>query len=157
MHKSIWLLLLTCAGCAKALPVQAPRDMSPPRPQWASNLAAQTDAIHACLREREAPRYVVFVEPLKSGATGITTIDAYDAIEYCAYLDGRIVWREPAEFTLRDVSAVRGALFSPGDDAPRVPGGQRIEELLERGQRVGWLYWPELEDAEPAASPGERP
>jgi hypothetical protein len=143
MRTQIFALMVGLSGCAKALPIPKQVPPSHVRPSWADLLTQHVDAMTACLELREAPRYVVFVEPLTSGASGVTTVDAFDAIEHCAYLDGRVVRRQPAEFRLRDVSEAQEALFSLGSAQPIVPAGATTEEVLERGQPFGWLYWPE--------------
>lgn len=156
MRTQIVALTVVLSGCAKALPIPPPAAPSHVRPSWADLLTQHVDAISACLELREAPRYVVFVEPLPSGASGITTVDAFDAIEHCAYLDGHVVRRQPAEFRLRDVSEARGALFSLGATQPIVPAGATTEEVLERGQPFGWLYWPKAAETS-AGGEGESP
>lgn len=146
-----WLfVVLACASCAKPIPVQKPEAATRVRPSWTDQVTQHVDAISACLERREAPRYVVFIEPLPSGAAGVTTIDAYEAVEHCAYLDGRIVRRQPVELGVRDIGEAGGVLLSLGPTQPVVPHGQVLEEVLERGKLIGWMFWPEA--SSPAAS-----
>jgi hypothetical protein len=112
------------------------------RPDWTTHLALQVDAMRACIELRESPHYVAFVDSLPSGATGVTTIDAYGAVEHCAYLDGEVVRREPTDVSGADIAEAGGVLFSLGPVMPVVPVGMVLEEVIEDDAVVGWLYWP---------------
>lgn len=134
--------LLFLAACARgAIPVESPTSQRL-RPDWTSQLALQVDAMRSCIELREAPRYVVFLDSLRSGATGVTTIDAYGKVEHCAWLDGVVVRREPTRLSAADVASSGGVLFSLGPTMPVVAEGVVLEEVVEDGAVVGWLYWP---------------
>ena len=94
----------------------------------------------ACLEGRETPRYVVHLEALPSGATGVTTIDAYGAVENCAHLDGKVVHREMNQLSPEELIGL--PVFSLGAQQPIVPAGIVLEEVLSEDLVVGWLYWP---------------
>ena len=138
-----WMVsVLVVAGCAShPLPVEKPVERRA-RPNWSGNLGLYVDAMRACLETREAPRYVAFVEPLASGAAGISTVDAYGSVEHCAYHDGYVLRREPAPLSAADISDAHGALFSLGPAAPIVQVGVLLEEVLHEGATLGWLYFP---------------
>jgi hypothetical protein len=130
------------------------------RPDWTSQLAMQVDAMRGCVELRESPRYVVFLDSLPSGATGVTTIDAYGAIEHCAWLQGAVVRREPTQWSAADIAEAGGVLFSVGPTMPVIPEGNVIEEVIDDGAVVGWLYWPgsaaQSEEPKGAAEKGAR-
>ena len=140
-------VVLFVGACARgAIPVEAPVTRRL-RPDWTSQLAMQVDAMRGCVELREAPRYVVFVDSLPSGATGVTTIDAYGDIEHCAWMDGSVVRREPTQMSAADVSDAGGVFFSLGPTMPVVPEGLVLEEVVDDGAVVGWLYWPKAPEA----------
>jgi hypothetical protein len=135
-------VMLFVAACGRgAIPVEAPVSQRL-RPDWTSQLAMQVPAMAACVELREAPRYVVFLDSLPSGATAVTTIDAYGEIEHCAWMDGAVVRREPTQLSPVDVADAGGAFFSLGPTMPVVAEGIVLEEVVEEGAVVGWLYWP---------------
>jgi hypothetical protein len=144
-----------CSACAKPVPLKAPEPPSRVRPGWAEQLTPHVDAIAACLDLREPPRYVVFLDPLPSGASGVTTVDAFGAIEHCAYLDGRIARRQPADFAITEVGAVGGALFSLGPTRPILPADEALEEVVDHGRLLGWLFWPTGDERADQAAGGE--
>lgn len=135
--------VMLCVGaCSRgAVPVEAPVSHRV-RPDWTSQLAMQIPAMAACVELRESPRYVVFLDSLPSGATAVTTIDAYGAIEHCAWMEGAVVRREPTQLSLVDVADAGGVFFSLGPTMPVVAEGIVLEEVVEDGAVVGWLYWP---------------
>jgi len=137
--------LLVLGACARSIPVEAPVTQRP-RPDWTSQLALQVDAMRACTELREAPRYVLFLDPLPSGATGVTTIDAFGAVEHCAYLNGEVVRREPTQLSGTDVAEAGGVFFSLGPTMPVVAPGNVLEEVVENEAVVGWLFWPKAQD-----------
>ena len=144
--------LLLVGACARgAIPIEEPVKKHRERPDWTSQLGMQVDAMRACTAVLEAPRYVVFLDSLPSGATGVTTIDAYGGVEHCAYLDGEVVRREPTQLNGEEIADAGGVLFSLGPTMPIVPAGIVLEEVVEDGAVVGWLYWPKA----PAASAEE--
>jgi hypothetical protein len=133
-------------ACAKTLPEpETATSALRVRPSWVANLRPYEDAMRTCLEGREAPRYVAFLDALPSGATAVTTVDAYGAVEHCAYYEGRVVRREPAPITAVDISAMGGALLSVGPEQPVVQVGLVLEEVVDGGRVLGWLYWPQPE------------
>lgn len=110
------------------------------RPAWSAAIPMNVPAMAACLEERETPRYVVHVEALPSGATGVTTIDAYGALENCAHHDGKVVHRESMALSPEELIGL--PVFSLGAQQPVVPVGVVLEEVLSDDLVVGWLYWP---------------
>lgn len=134
--------LLLVGACARgAIPVEA-KVHQRLRPDWTSQLAMQVDAMRACIELREAPRYVVWLDSLPSGATAVTTLDAYGAVEHCAFMEGSVVRREPTQWNATDIADAGGVLFSLGATMPVVPTGIVLEEVVDDGAVVGWLYWP---------------
>jgi hypothetical protein len=150
--RKLFLVLGCLVACVRSAPaVDHPR-LGRVRPNWAANLGPHVDAMQRCLELREAPRYVAFVEPLPSGATGVTTVDAYGAVEHCAIDAGEIVRREPATISELDIATARGALFALGPAQPIVPVGRVLEEVVDSGSVLGWLYWPEPADGDAGAA-----
>jgi hypothetical protein len=152
--RKLYLVLGCLAACARNTPAVEHPLPGRVRPNWAANLGPHMDAMQRCLELREAPRYVAFVDPLPSGATGVTTVDAYGSVEHCAVDAGEIVRREPATISELDISTAGGALFALGPEQPIVPVGRVLEEVLDGGSVLGWLYWPqalEREQVEEAA------
>jgi hypothetical protein len=150
--KSGWMwgaVGLLCAACARKLPEaeHAPTGLHM-RPTWVSSVGVHADAMRVCLAPLEAPSYVAFVDALSDGVTGVSTVDAYGAVQHCAVRDGRVVRREPAPLSARDISRAGGALLSIGVVPPIVPSGIVLEEVLDDGRTLGWLYWPSSDDAE---------
>jgi hypothetical protein len=148
--------LVAMVACAAK---QVPQETSAPRPTryrptWTAMIPQHIDAIQTCLEPREAPRYVLFVDSLITGATGVTTINYAGAVEHCAYHDGRLVRREPAAPTAADFEKL--PLFSPGATQPSAPIGSVLEEVLdEDGVVVGWLFWPHAIDLSEATAGGQ--
>ena len=101
MHR-FYLVVLVLGACGRQVPAVEPSARSPARPAWTLNLSVHVDAMSACLKGREEPHSVVFVAPLASGAVGVNTIDAYGSVDFCTYLEGRIVQREDAPFSAMD-------------------------------------------------------
>jgi hypothetical protein len=155
MNKSGFISgLLLVGACARGpIPVEEPTPLRL-RPDWTSQLAMQDGALRACLELREAPRYVVFLDSLPSGATGVTTIDAYGAIEHCAFLDGEVVRREPTQLSGAEIADAGGVLFSLGPVMPVVPAGIVLEEVVDDGKVLGWLYWPKAPETASEAKEG---
>ena len=141
------LALAALAGCA-AKPLPQPTATPAPtryRPNWIATIPMHIDAIRACLEPLEAPRYVLFVDSLITGATGVTTINYAGAVEHCAYQDGELVRREPAAPSVAAFEKL--PLFSPGAVQPIVQVGSVLEEVLDdEGVVIGWLYWPNAID-----------
>jgi hypothetical protein len=150
--------LVALAACGAR---QAPQDTSPPAPRrtrywpaWTLTIPEHMHAIRACLETREEPRYVLFVDSLITGATGVTTINYAGAVEHCAYHDGRLVRREPAATSAADFEKL--PLFSPGAAQPSAPIGSVLEEVLDDdGVVIGWLFWPNAIDLREPEAGGE--
>lgn len=119
-----------------AEPAQAQRY----RPAWSASLPHHVDAMSQCLEGREAPRYVLYVDSLTSGATAVSTVDAYGVIENCAVADGKVVLRQPTDRSPSDLIGL--PLFSLGAQQPIVASGVLLEEVVANDLVVGWLYWP---------------
>lgn len=145
-----WAWAIVMVGCGGGTPmvVKSPEVESKPRPNWSANLGPYVDAMSACLEGREEPRGVAFVEPLTSGASGISTVDAYGSIENCAFQDGKVVWREQTTMHLGDVAEAGGAVFSLGARPPGGENGRLMVEVLNEGSTLGWMYWPAAEPRE---------
>ena len=150
------LVLGVLAACA-AKPLPSPAAPSAPtryRPNWIATIAMHTDAIRACLEPREAPRYVLFIDSLITGATGVTTINYAGAVEHCAYKDGELVRREPAAPSVAAFEKL--PLFSPGVTKPFDLVGSVLEEVFDdEGVRIGWLYWPNAIDLHEETAGGQ--
>jgi hypothetical protein len=139
---------LGLGACATALPDPVIPVASRVRPSWVAGLSMHREAIAQCLEHREAPRYVAFVDPLPSGAVGVSTVDAFGSVEHCAVFEGRIVRREPAAMSAVDIADAGGALLSVGVRPPLVGTGRVSEEVLEQGATIGWLFWPSEQSGE---------
>lgn len=137
------VIAMVAVGCAKSIQpaaAAAPTDERY-RPSWTLNVGVHLLGAAACLDGREEPRFVAHVEPLATGAVGFTTVDAYGAVQNCAYADGKVLRREQA--AVRGTDLVGLPLFSVGPVQPVLPVGVKLEEVLDGEDHiVGWLFWP---------------
>lgn len=157
MLKRLVTLTLLLAACKEPqVHVEAPREERY-RPSWTTDIALHKDAIARCLEGRETPAYVLHIEPLSTGAEGVSTVDAYGAVENCACDSGRVIRRQ----TMREAaSEYRGLpVFAPGIAQPVVPVGVLVEEVFDGSVTLGWLFWPPSAPVEGSAvaSPGSVP
>lgn len=145
LRPSLMPALLMLCSCSKVaqLPIEPPREERY-RPSWTATIAVHVDGVRACLDGRETPCYVAHIEPLASGAVGITTVDAYGSIQHCAYSDGKVLRREQADLAMGDLTGL--PLFSSGSATPVTPVGVVLEEVLHDELVLGWLYWPPSSD-----------
>jgi hypothetical protein len=119
------------------------------RPDWTAGIPEQMDAIRACVLGRQPPVLIVHIESLpKSRTTGITSVDGFGAVENCKAQASRILKRWPK--SLRPEDFVGVPVFSLDTDRPSVAVGTVVEEVVHRGDLLGWLYWPMMHSGEAA-------
>ena len=111
------------------------------RPDWTAGIQVHAAEIRACLRGRQAPALVVHVQALPvSGATGVTDVDGFGAVEHCSAQGSRVLLRQPAK--LRPEHFAGLPAFVLGVARPAVGPGVPLEEIVDEQELVGWLYWP---------------
>lgn len=141
-NRAVLVMVVSFAGaCAKAVQVEATEPQEERyRPSWTLNVPVHLDGACACLEGREEPRFVAHIEPLSSGAVGYTTVDAFGAVQHCAYAGGKVVRREQA--AVRGAELVGLPLLSVGAVQPVLSVGVKLEEVLDGDDVIGWLFWP---------------
>jgi hypothetical protein len=143
---SVVLIAALASACSKPVQVEAPKSKEERyRPSWTLNLMVHLDGARACLEGREEPRFVAHVEPLATGATGYSTVDAFGEVQNCAYSDGKVLRREAAAVRAADLVGL--PLFAVGPQQPVLPVGVKAEEVLDDDRVIGWLFWPDTPSA----------
>lgn len=134
--------LLPLMGCAHKAPAFRPptRVEARHRPSWIRSIPVDLDYIVRCLDGREAPSYVLLVYHDPSRRVGMTTVDAYGALEHCVIDGGRVALRVPTDEVPEDYQGL--PLFSLGEKRPEFAEANVLEEVISEGSVLGWLYWP---------------
>jgi len=146
--------LLSLMGCADKAPAFRPpaRVEARHRPPWLRSIAVDLDHMVRCLEGRESPSYVLLVYHDPSRVVGMTTVDAYGALEHCVVDKGRVALRVPTDDRPEDYEGL--PLFSLGERRPEFAEANVLEEVISEGHVLGWLYWPRIrKSVEPGQSP----
>jgi len=142
-----WMTACTViVGCASS-PHAVRRPPEPTsdqyRPDWTAAVSLHISEIRACLADRQEPVAVVHLQDLATGATGVTAVDGFGALENCAAKDSAVLLRGPSAFRSEDLAGL--PLFALGPGVPRVATGVVLEEVTANEEEdvvLGWLYWP---------------
>ena len=110
------------------------------RPAWTAGIQVHAAEIRVCVQGRQPPVLVVHVEALVSGATGVTAVDGFGAVEHCKADGGRVLRRWPANHGPEIF--VGSPAFVLGAARPSVGAAVPLEEIVDEQASLGWLYWP---------------
>lgn len=139
----ICTVAVACRKAPSAPSSSEPSSMGPVRhrPPWIAEVSLHIENIRACLAEKMQPAGVVYVTSLRTGGTGLTTVDGLGATEHCAAKDGEVLYREPDPMRASELETL--AVFTPAHERPAVGELVLLEEVLDEDRRtIGFLHWP---------------